>query len=85
MSASRIVRTRRPNCGLPLTRATQSVRENNLIGSRHIRYGAYGGIAYHHIAGNYIALFISFIPCGVWQAVHILDGLLIKEPVRNPT
>ena len=26
------------------------LRENNLIGSRHIRYGGYGGIAYHHIA-----------------------------------
>ena len=45
------------------------LRENNLLGSRHIRYGAYGGIAYHHIADNYIALFTSFIPCGVWEAV----------------
>lgn len=26
------------------------LRENNLLGSRHIRYGGYGGIAYHHIA-----------------------------------
>jgi TnpA family transposase len=42
----------------------------------HIRYGAYGGIAYHHIADSYIALFTSFIPCGVWEAVHIRDGLL---------
>jgi TnpA family transposase len=52
------------------------LRENNLLGSQHIRYGAYGGIAYHHIANSYIALFTSFIPCGVWEAVHILDGLL---------
>jgi TnpA family transposase len=52
------------------------LRENNLLGSQHIRYGAYGGIAYHHIADSYIALFTSFIPCGVWEAVHILDGLL---------
>jgi len=35
------------------------LRENNLIGSRHIRYGGYGGIAYHHIADSYIALFTS--------------------------
>jgi TnpA family transposase len=25
---------------------------------------------------TYIALFSHFIPCGVWEAVHILDGLL---------
>ena len=52
------------------------LRENNLIGAQHIRYGGYGGIAYHHIADNYIALFTSFIPCGVWEAIHILDGLM---------
>jgi hypothetical protein len=52
------------------------LRENNLIGSRHIRYGGYGGIAYHHIADTYIALFTSFISCGVWEAVHILDALM---------
>jgi len=52
------------------------LRENNLLGSRHIRYGGYGGIAYHHITNNYIALFTSFNTCGVWEAVHILDGLL---------
>ena len=38
------------------------LRENNLLGSRHIRYGGYGGIACHHIADTYIALFTSFIP-----------------------
>jgi hypothetical protein len=41
------------------------LHENNLIGSRHIRYGGYGGIAYHHIADTYIALFTGFISCGV--------------------
>ncbi|MBL0717331.1 MAG: Tn3 family transposase, partial [Desulfosarcina sp.] len=50
--------------------------ENNLIGEQHIRYGAYGGIAYHHISDTYIALFSHFIACGVWEAVYILDGLL---------
>ena len=57
------------------------LRENNLLGSRHIRYGGYGGIAYHHIADSYIALFTSFIPCGVWEAVHILDGLMKNRSV----
>ena len=63
-----------------------NLRENNLLGSQHIRYGAYGGIAYHHIADSYIALFTSFIPCGVWEAVHILDGLLKnKSAIRAET
>jgi len=46
------------------------LRENNLIGAMHIRYGAYGGIAYHHIADSYIALFTTFISCGgCWRAM----------------
>ena len=52
------------------------LRENNLLAERHIRYGGYGGIAYHHISATYIALFSNFIACGVWEAVYILDGLL---------
>jgi hypothetical protein len=52
------------------------LRENNLLGEQHIRYGRYGGIAYHHISATYIALFGNFIACGVWEAVYILDGLL---------
>jgi TnpA family transposase len=60
------------------------LRENNLIGSRHIRYGGYGGIAYHHIANTYIALFTSFISCGVWEAVHILDALMKNRSMIQP-
>jgi TnpA family transposase len=58
--------------------------KSNLIGSRHVRYGGYGGIAYHHIADNYIALFTTFIPCGVWEAVHIFDGLLKNRSIIQP-
>jgi len=50
--------------------------ENNLLSEYHIRYGGYGGIAYHHVSDTYIALFTHFITCGVWEAVYILDGLL---------
>ncbi len=50
--------------------------ENNLLSEYHIRYGGYGGIAYHHVSDTYIALFTHFIACGVWEAVYILDGLL---------
>lgn len=60
------------------------LHENNLIGSRHIRYGGYGGIAYHHIADTYIALFTSFISCGVWEAVYILDGLMKNQSALQP-
>lgn len=60
------------------------LRENNLLGARHIRYGGYGGIAYHHIADSYIALFTTFIPCGVWEAVHILDGLIKNRSAIQP-
>jgi TnpA family transposase len=50
--------------------------DQNLLAEYHIRYGSYGGIAYHHIADVYIALFSHFIPCGVWEAVYIIEGLL---------
>jgi TnpA family transposase len=50
--------------------------EQNLLSGYHIRYGGYGGIGYYHVSDTYIALFSHFIPCGVWEAVHILDGLL---------
>ena len=60
------------------------LRENNLLGSRHIRYGGFGGIAYHHISDNYIAVFSNFIACGVWEAVYILDGLLLNDSKLQP-
>lgn len=50
--------------------------EENLLSEYHIRYGGYGGITYHHISDTYIALFSHFIPCGVWEAAYIIDGLL---------
>jgi len=33
------------------------IYENNLLSEYHIRYGGYGGIAYHHVSDKYIALF----------------------------
>ena len=60
------------------------LRENNLLGEQHIRYGKYGGINYQHISNNYIALFCHFISCGVWEAVYILDGLLENRSELQP-
>lgn len=58
--------------------------EENLISEYHIRYGGYGGIAYHHVSDTYIALFSHFIPCGVWEAVYIIDGLLKNQSEIQP-
>jgi TnpA family transposase len=58
--------------------------EQNLLSEYHIRYGGYGGIGYYHVSDNYIALFSHFIPCGVWEAVYILDGLLKNESDIQP-
>ncbi len=43
------------------------------------RYGHRGGIAYHHVSDQYIALFSTFIPCGVWEAVEIIEALLKSQ------
>jgi TnpA family transposase len=61
-----------------------ALRKNNLLGEQHVRYGQFGGIAYHHISDTYIALFSHFIACGVWEAVYILDGLLKNHSVLQP-
>ncbi|GAA6173410.1 hypothetical protein NBRC116592_30800 [Colwellia sp. KU-HH00111] len=57
--------------------------EDNLLSEYHIRYGSYGGIAYYHVSDTYIALFSHFIPCGVYEAIYILDGLLNDDSECN--
>jgi TnpA family transposase len=58
--------------------------EQNLLSEYHIRYGGYGGLGYYHVSDTYIALFSHFIPCGVWEAVYILDGLLENKSDIQP-
>jgi len=58
--------------------------EQNLLSEYHIRYGGYGGIAYHHVADSYIALFSHFISCGTWEAVYIIEGLLQNQSDIQP-
>ena len=60
------------------------VYEHNLLSEYHIRYGGWGGIGYYHVSDTYIALFSSFIACGVWEAIHILDGLLENRSEIRP-
>ncbi|MCW3698919.1 Tn3 family transposase [Burkholderia cenocepacia] len=58
--------------------------EQNLLSEYHIRYGGYGGIGYYHVSDKYIALFSHFIPCGVHEAVYILDGLIKNASEVQP-
>ncbi len=58
---------------------------NNLLSETSVRYGKPGGNAYHHISDTYIALFTHFIPCGVWEAVYIIEGLLKNTSEVQPT
>jgi TnpA family transposase len=44
-----------------------------------------GGIAYHYVSDTYVALFSRFIPCGVWEAVHLIEGLLANDSDVQPT
>jgi TnpA family transposase len=60
------------------------VYEQNLLSEYHLRYGGWGGIGYYHVSDTYIALFSSFIACGVWEAVYILDGLLENRSEIRP-
>ncbi|WP_330319205.1 Tn3 family transposase [Streptomyces platensis] len=58
---------------------------DNLLAETSVRYGKPGGIAYHHISDTYVALFTHFIPCGVWEAVYIIEGLLKNSSEVQPT
>ncbi len=60
------------------------IYEQNLLSEYHVRYGGYGGIGYYHISDKYVALFSHFIPCGVREAVYILDGLLRNRSDIEP-
>ena len=58
---------------------------DNLLAESSIRYGGVGGIAYHYVSDTYVALFSRFIPCGVWEAVHLIEGLLANDSDIQPT
>ncbi len=58
--------------------------ENNLLAESHIRYGGYGGLAMRFVSDSYIALFSHFVPCGAWEAVYIIDGLLRNDSEVQP-
>nr|WP_051807984.1 Tn3 family transposase [Streptomyces sp. NRRL F-2664] len=57
---------------------------DNLLAETSIRYGGYGGIAHYLVADTYVALFSRFVPCGVWEAVYLVDSLLQKPSAAQP-
>jgi TnpA family transposase len=59
--------------------------EENLLAEKHIRYGGFGGIAYHHVSDTYILLFSHFVSCGVQEAIYILDILMRNQSTIKPT
>ncbi len=59
--------------------------EENLLAEKHIRYGGFGGIAYHHVSDMYILLFSHFIGCGVFEAIYLLDGLIRNRSDIKPS
>ena len=61
-----------------------NIYDNNLFAEHHFRYRKTGGIAYHHISDKYVALFSTFIACGVWEAVEIIDALLTIDEKDRP-
>ncbi|MGM9470174.1 transposase [Streptomyces murinus] len=54
---------------------------DNLLAETSIRYG---GIAHHLVADTYLALFSRFVPCGVWEAVYLIDSLLQNQSTAQP-
>lgn len=60
------------------------IYNNNLLSAYHVRYGRYGGVAYHHVSDTYVALFSHFISVGTWEAIYILDGLLRNDSDIQP-
>jgi TnpA family transposase len=53
--------------------------EQNLLAETHVRYGGYGGLGYYHVAGDYVALFSRFIPCGTYEGIYILDPFFTHQ------
>lgn len=59
--------------------------KKNLTAELHIRYGEYGGLGFYHISDLYIALFATFIPCGVYEGTYLFDGIIENESEIRPT
>lgn len=94
-AARRDILNRYHRCDLPMAWGSgqavaadgtmMDVYDENLLAEYHIRYGDYGGIAYHHVSDQYVALFSRFVSCGTWEAIYILDVLFQNLSEIQPT
>lgn len=69
---------------VPVDRTQLDTYSENLLAEKYIRYGGIENIAYNHVSDTYIALFSHFIPCGIWEAVYIINGLLKNKSDIQP-
>ncbi len=58
--------------------------EQNLLSEYHLRYASYGGIGYYLVSDKYIALFSRFIPCGVREAMYLIDAIIDNNSDIQP-
>jgi TnpA family transposase len=49
-----------------------------------LRASGYGGLAMRFVSDSYIALFSHFVPCGAWEAVYIIEGLVRNDSDIQP-
>ncbi len=63
----------------------QEARESALMTEYHVRYGRFGGVAFHYVSSLYIALVSHFIPCGAWEGIYLIDAFLKNQSLIQPT
>jgi len=51
----------------------------------HPRDATCGGVGFNLVSDNYIAQFRRFTPCGLREAIHLIDGLMENESDIQPT
>lgn len=58
--------------------------EQNLLADLHFRYRLKGAVAFQVVSDLYIALFVHFIPPGVWEAIYIIEALMKNRSKIQP-
>jgi len=58
--------------------------EQNLLADFHFRYRLKGAVAFQVVSDLYIALFMHFIPPGVWEAIYIIEALSKNKSKIQP-
>ncbi|WP_309474683.1 Tn3 family transposase [Streptomyces ipomoeae] len=59
--------------------STSGLAPTSAGNGHHLTNHPLGGISMRHALDTHIALFSHFIPCGVWEAVYLFEGLLKNQ------